>query len=117
MLRPGRIALALALLAGLFFLFRSRTQSQPAAQITQPRDAKARATHHRAVRDIDGLARALSMVAARTVGLVMVQGQVLDRSSGQAIPNAEVVFTGPSGESSTHCDEEGRYSIEIAPGF
>lgn len=67
--------------------------------------------------DLQSLARAFSAVAARTIGLVMVSGRVLDRASGQAIPHAEVVFSGPTGEASMACDEQGRYQIELEPGF
>ncbi len=67
--------------------------------------------------DINGLARAFSMVAGRAMGTVMIAGVVSDRSTGQAIPGAEVVFTGPSGESSAACDDEGHYRVELLPGF
>ncbi len=63
------------------------------------------------------LARALSMVAAQAIGLVHVRGQVLDQNSGEPIPGAEVIFTGLSGETSALCDTEGRYELELLPGF
>ncbi len=72
---------------------------------------------HRFRRDINGLARAFSMVAGRAMGTMMIAGVVSDRSTGGAISGAEVVFTGPSGESSAACDGEGRYQVELLPGF
>lgn len=68
-------------------------------------------------RDSNGLARAFSMIAARTLGTVVIEGRVRDRHSNKGIANAEVLFTGPGGESSVLCDENGRYRAELLPGL
>ncbi len=120
MSKPRRIAMAIALLAGLVMLLRPCWLSSPSGR-SKPEDAasrgKALRDHGRTHRDVNRLARALSMAAAEAIGLVRVRGQVLDRQSGEPIANAEVIFTGPSGENSARCDAEGRYELELLPGF
>lgn len=119
--RPGRsllLAASLALVLGL--IWRScKSEDAPEAQTKENSQKRAGSDRQRtrAHKDLNRLARALSTVAARTIGLVMVSGQVVDRGSGDAIPHAEVVFTGPSGESSVLCDDQGRYQVELMPGF
>ncbi|MCP4448763.1 MAG: carboxypeptidase regulatory-like domain-containing protein [Myxococcales bacterium] len=75
------------------------------------------ASSERLRRDAQGLARAFSLVAARTMGTVVISGEVRDQHTGEPVANAEVIFSGPSGESSTLCDGSGRYRAELLPGF
>ena len=56
-------------------------------------------------------------LASRTPGLIRVSGTVRDTRRRTAVPGAEVVFASTLGESTTSADEEGRYRIEIRPGF
>ncbi len=116
---PSRLAITAAVVALLgvgYWLIRpgAKNAAPSPAQAAGPSDST---ELRRARHDLSGLAKAFSAVAARTIGLVMVSGQVVDRSSGFAIPGAEVVFSGPAGESTVPCDSEGRYSVEIEPGF
>lgn len=90
----------------------------------KPSQAKARtakssqdSTAARARRDLGGLAQAFGMLATGTIGLVVIAGRVTETSTGLPVPNAEVVFSGPTGESSVACDESGHYRVELMPGF
>ncbi len=113
-----KIALTVAILGGLIFLLtRSRPIPHKAATSNFESGTPSATLNSRAHKDVNTLARALSLVAAKTIGLVEVSGWVLDRQSGEPIADAEVVFTGPSGESGAQCDAEGRYSLELIPGF
>ncbi len=71
----------------------------------------------RAGEGLQNLAKALSGAAAATFGLVAISGQVSSFDTRVGIGQAEVIFSGPSGESSVTCDEQGRYSIELQPGL
>lgn len=119
--KTKKIAMGLAVLGAILLLVRScssagkQEASKPAESQTGSRlktGAKSRAHN-----DVNKLARALSMVAGQTLGLVRIRGRVLDTDSGSPIPGAEVIFTGPSGESSASCDAEGSFDLEILPGF
>jgi hypothetical protein len=120
MSRSKKIALALALLAGLALLLKAPWQERGDSNKAPTKHASSPALQQsrlRATRDSSKLARALSLMAAQTLGLVQLQGRVLDQGSGEPIAFAEVVFSGPSGESSASCDGQGHFELEILPGF
>ncbi len=109
----GGSAVVLALV--LYFLW--PPDSKPKKKATSATSTVHQPTKDRLRKDINGLARAFSMVAARTIGTVIISGTVRDRHSGEPIAGAEVLFTGPSGESSVLCDGAGNYRAELMPGL
>jgi len=110
----GGAAILLGL--ALYFLWPADSKSSAAKEplaknrVTQTSETRLR-------NDVNGLARAFSMVAARTIGTIVIRGQVRDRHSGEPIADAEVLFTGPSGETSVACDGDGNYRAELMPGL
>lgn len=56
-------------------------------------------------------------LASRKPGLLRISGAVRDSDTGKVVPLAEVVFASELGESSTTAGDDGRYTIEIVPGF
>jgi protocatechuate 3,4-dioxygenase beta subunit len=56
------------------------------------------------------------LVAPPADGLVRVSGSVVDASSGQPVPDVEVVFADGQTEATTQSDMAGRYSIDVHPG-
>jgi len=63
------------------------------------------------------LDKLLSDLASRVPGTVRVSGTVRDSDSGNPIPDAEVVFASPAGESSGLCGDDGTYQVDLRPGF
>lgn len=115
----GGGALAIGLLTYLIWPSSPPSAKPPAAKPPAATEQRKQPsiTRSRLNRDSSGLARAFSMVAARTIGTIVIEGRVRDRQSNEGIANAEVLFTGPSGESSVLCDEDGHYRAELLPGL
>jgi hypothetical protein len=54
---------------------------------------------------------------AATAKQVRVEGQVVEAFAGEAVAGAEVVFAGEASEATVTSDGQGRYAIDLAPGF
>jgi hypothetical protein len=67
--------------------------------------------------DLGRLPELAELLRRRTPGLVVVAGTVRNMDSGEPVGGAEVVFAGPAGETSTAADSEGRYALQLHPGF
>jgi hypothetical protein len=113
----GLTALALLGLGWWWLRAPDKSESVAAHQSEASKATPPPLSRHKLQRDVSGLARALSTAASRTLGLVMVTGHVRDAYSREPVAGAEVIFTGPSGESSARTDESGIYSIELLPGL
>tara|TARA_R110002073_G_scaffold225022_5_gene385432 strand:- start:150793 stop:152361 length:1569 start_codon:yes stop_codon:yes gene_type:complete len=109
----GGAAVVLAL--ALYTLWPAGSGPSKAKIASQP--SQAAPSNARLRSDVNGLARAFSMAAARTIGTVVISGQVRDRHSGTPLGEAEVLFSGPSGETSVLCDGDGNYRVELMPGL
>lgn len=111
------VVLSVIALAALLWRFAINSDSakkdKPSSSPSSPEEV----TTSSAGEGLNRLAKALSGAAATTLGLAKISGRVSDSQSHQGIPNAEVIFSGPSGESSVASDERGLYSIELEPGF
>lgn len=67
--------------------------------------------------DVSKLPELAELLRRRTPGLVVMAGTVREMGSGDPVAGAEVVFAGVAGETSTVADGEGRYALELRPGF
>ncbi|MEM9493683.1 MAG: carboxypeptidase-like regulatory domain-containing protein, partial [Myxococcota bacterium] len=67
--------------------------------------------------DRDQLAELMRQLAMRKPGLVRVAGVVRDTFTRQPVSGAEVVFASELGEASTSSGDDGRFAINIRPGF
>lgn len=67
--------------------------------------------------DLGRLPELAELLRRRTPGLVVVAGTVRQADSGDPVGGAEVVFAGAAGQISAIADSEGRYALQLAPGF